>query len=89
MAVSGGTDIARFASGVVLTREHLLLVPRAMELARKTMLVVKQNLFWAFAFNALMIPLAVSGMLSPQWAGAAMASSSLIVMFNALRLKRI
>ena len=89
MAVSGGTDIARFASGVVLTREHLLLIPRAMELARKTMLVVKQNLFWAFAFNTLMIPLAVSGMLSPHWAGAAMASSSLIVMFNALRLKRI
>ncbi len=88
MAVSNGTDIARHASAVVLMREQLLLVPRALDIARQTMKVVKQNLFWAFAFNALMIPLAVSGMLRPEWAGAAMAISSLVVMANALRLKR-
>jgi Cu+-exporting ATPase len=60
----------------------------AVRIARSTYRVIQQNLFWAFAYNVVMIPLAVLGLLSPAWAAAAMAASSLTVVANALRLRR-
>jgi cation transport ATPase len=63
-------------------------IPDALELARRTYRVIAQNLVWAFAYNVVMIPLAVTGVLTPAWAAAAMAGSSVSVVANALRLRR-
>jgi len=63
-------------------------VADALAIARKTYRVIAQNLFWAFGYNAVMIPLAVFGVLTPMWAAAAMAASSVSVVLNALRLRR-
>ena len=63
-------------------------VPVAIELARRTYRIIQQNLFWAFAYNVVMIPLAVVGVIEPMWAAAAMAASSVTVVANALRLRR-
>jgi cation transport ATPase len=63
-------------------------VADSIDLARRTYRVIAQNLFWAFAYNAVMIPLAVAGVLTPMWAAGAMAASSVSVVVNALRLRR-
>ncbi len=88
IALGTGTDVAVAAAGVRLLGGDLRVVAEALRLARRTYRVIAQNLFWAFAYNAVMIPLAVFGVLSPMWAAAAMAGSSVTVVLNALRLRR-
>ncbi|WP_213959034.1 heavy metal translocating P-type ATPase [Variovorax sp. dw_954] len=84
----GGTDVAMEAAGITLMRGDLALVAEALELSRRTVGKIRQNLFWAFAYNAAGVPLAALGLLSPVVAGAAMALSSVSVMANALLLRR-
>nr|WP_315496696.1 heavy metal translocating P-type ATPase [uncultured Rhodoferax sp.] len=84
----GGTDVAMHAAGITLMRGDPLLVAGALDISRRTVAKIRQNLFWAFAYNAAGIPLAALGYLSPVVAGAAMALSSVSVMTNALLLKR-
>lgn len=88
IAVQKGTDVAGEAADVVLTRDDLMAVPASIELSRATLRTVKWNLLWAFAYNTLMIPLAVAGLLNPMFAAGAMAFSSVFVVLNSLRLKR-
>jgi Cu2+-exporting ATPase len=88
-AMAGGTDIALETSDLVLTKPDLGRLYEAVYIARKTLLVIKQNLFWAFAYNFMTIPLAASGQLAPVWAAVAMACSSLLVVGNSLRLGRL
>jgi Cu+-exporting ATPase len=84
----GGTDVAMHAAGITLMRGDPLLVAAALDISRRTVSKIRQNLFWAFVYNAAGIPLAALGYLSPVMAGAAMALSSVSVMANALLLKR-
>jgi Cu+-exporting ATPase len=87
IAMGSGSDIAMEAGGVTLMRGDLNGVPEAIELSRRTMRIIRQNLFWAFAYNTLGIPVAALGLLSPMVASAAMALSSVTVVTNSLRLK--
>ena len=84
----GGTDVALHTAGITLMRGDPLLVPAALDIARQTSARIRQNLFWAFAYNVIGIPLAAMGGLNPMVAGAAMAMSSVSVLLNALRLTR-
>jgi Cu2+-exporting ATPase len=88
-SMAGGTDIALENSDLVLTRPELGRLYEALFIARRALRVIKQNLFWAFAYNLVAIPLAASGQLAPIWAAAAMASSSVLVVGNSLRLGRL
>jgi Cu+-exporting ATPase len=88
MAIGTGTDVAMEAADVTLMRGDLNSIPDAIAMSRKTMLNIKQNLFWALAYNVIGIPIAASGFLAPWLAGAAMALSSVSVVLNALRLQR-
>jgi Cu2+-exporting ATPase len=88
-AMAGGTDIALETSDLVLTKPNLGRLYEAIFIARKALQVIKQNLFWAFAYNLVTIPLAASGKLAPVWAAVAMASSSVLVVSNSLRLGRL
>ena len=87
MAMGTGTDAAIEAGDVTLVRGDLTAVPTALRLAARTLRVIKQNLFWAFGYNAAAIPLAALGLLDPMIAGAAMAASSVLVVLNSLRLR--
>ena len=88
IAMSGGTDVAREAAALTLMRPDLRLVPAALEIARKTRRTIRQNLIWAFGYNVIGVPLAAFGFLSPAFAGAAMALSSVSVVTNAAWLAR-
>ena len=89
MAIGTGTDIAIEAADVTLMRGDLNSVADAIIMSKKTMRNIKQNLFWAFIYNTVGIPIAAAGLLAPWIAGAAMAFSSVSVVLNALRLQRV
>ncbi|MCW5655533.1 MAG: copper-translocating P-type ATPase [Hydrogenophaga sp.] len=84
----GGSDVAMHAAGITLMRGDPMLVAAALDISRRTVRKIRQNLFWAFAYNVAGIPLAALGFLSPVVAGAAMALSSVSVVSNALLLRR-
>lgn len=88
MAMSTGTEVAMQAAGITLMRGDPMLVADALDISRRTYRKIRQNLFWAFAYNAVGIPLAAAGLLNPMLAGAAMAFSSVSVVSNALLLRR-
>ncbi|MGH2689529.1 MAG: thioredoxin, partial [Actinomycetota bacterium] len=88
IALGTGADVAIEASDITIVSGDPLAIPRAVRLARRTLRVIRQNLFWAFAYNVAAIPLAATGRLSPSVAAAAMAFSSVSVVANALRLRR-
>lgn len=88
IAMGGGTDIAKEAGNIVLLKSDPAKVVEAIKLSQFTFKVIKQNLFWAFFYNAIAIPLAASGLLSPMIAAAAMAFSSVSVVANSLRIYR-
>lgn len=96
VAIGSGTDVAKQTGDIILARNNLLDIERAIQLGRATLRKIKQNLFWAFFYNALGIPVAAGLLyplfgilLKPEWAGLAMALSSVSVVTNALLLKRL
>ena len=88
LTAAGGTDVAAETSDVVLLRHDLTLVPGFIDLSRRVRRVIRQNLWWAFAYNAVAVPVAAAGLLTPVFAAAAMSLSSLLVVINSLRLRR-
>jgi len=87
ITTAGGTDVAGETSDVVLSRHDLTLIPWFMRLSRRTRRIIRENLGWAFAYNLVAVPLAALGIISPIIAAAAMATSSLLVVGNSLRLR--
>jgi len=87
IAIGSGTDIAKETGGIVLIKDDLRDVVMGVELSKKTMRKINTNLFWAFIYNTVMIPIAALGLLNPIWAAGAMAISSLTVVTNAALLK--
>jgi Cu+-exporting ATPase len=88
IAVSRASDVAREAADIILLKSEIEAVPEALGLARATLRTIKQNLFWAFFYNAAGVPLAALGFMSPILCAAAMGLSDFIVIGNALRLRR-
>ena len=88
MAMGSGTDVAVQASDIVLMRSDMHAIPMSLRLSRATLHTIKSNLFWAFAYNTIAVPVAAAGLLNPMIAGAAMAFSSVFVVLNSMRLTR-
>jgi Cu+-exporting ATPase len=88
IAVSRASDIAREAADIILLNSEIEAVPESLGLARATLRTIKQNLFWAFFYNAIGVPLAALGFMSPILCAAAMGLSDMVVIGNALRLRR-
>ncbi|MFA1818942.1 heavy metal translocating P-type ATPase [Virgibacillus oceani] len=89
IAIGTGTEVAIEAADVTILGGDLLLIPKAIKMSQATIKNIRQNLFWAFAYNSAGIPIAAAGLLAPWVAGAAMAFSSVSVVTNSLRLKRV
>src|SRR5699024_12519174 len=89
IAIGTGTEVAIEAADITILGGELTLIPRAINLSHKTIRNIKQNLFWAFAYNTAGIPIAALGFLAPWVDGAAMAFSYVSVVLNSLRLKRV
>ena len=89
LALVTGTDVALEAADVILLRDDLDVVPTAIRLSRATLRTIRGNLGWAFGYNVAALPLAAAGLLNPLIAGAAMAASSVLVLVNSLRLRRV
>ena len=95
VSISGGTDIALDSSDIILMKDDLEKIVTLFEFSNKTIKIIKENLFWAFLYNSLMIPIAIGLLkpinlsISPMLASIAMTISSLTVIFNSLRLKKI
>jgi Cu+-exporting ATPase len=89
IAFAAGTDVANAAAHISLVSSELRLVPQAIQLARRSVRIIKQNLFWAFFYNVVAIPLAALDVVPPGYAAAAMMVSSLSVVTNSLRLQRL
>jgi Cu+-exporting ATPase len=87
LGIAEGTDIALKAADIILVRTDLAAVPDAIELSRRTLRIIRQNLLWAFGYNVAAIPIAAAGLLNPLIAAAAMSLSSLVVVYNSLRLQ--
>ncbi|WP_041646428.1 heavy metal translocating P-type ATPase [Aromatoleum aromaticum] len=88
VAMGGGTELARNEADIVLLSENLAGLGRGLDLSRRTLRIIRQNLWWSFAYNFTSVPLAMAGLVTPWMAGIGMAGSSLLVVLNALRLQR-
>src|SRR5699024_8357803 len=89
LAIGTGTEVAIEAADVTILSGELLLIPKAIGNSKATIKYIRQNLFWAFAYNSSSLPIAAAGPLAPWIAGGAMALSSVSVVTNSLRLKRV
>jgi Cu+-exporting ATPase len=88
IAMGTGTDAAMEAGDLTIVDGDLAKVPRALAISRRTLRIIRTNLFWAFAYNVAALPLAVFGLMNPVIAGLSMALSSVFVVSNSLRLRR-
>lgn len=88
VAMGGGTDLARNQADIVLLNENLASLGEGIALSRKTLRIIRQNLWWSFGYNFTSVPLAMAGLVTPWMAGIGMAGSSLLVVLNAMRLQR-
>ncbi len=88
ITAAGGTDVAAETSDIVLLRHDLTLIPQFLQLSRRVRRIVRENLWWAFAYNLVAVPVAAAGLLTPVFAAVTMSVSSLLVVFNSLRLRR-
>lgn len=89
LALATGTDIALKAADIILVRDDIRVVPDAITIARKTLSTIRLNLIWAFGYNVAAIPIAAAGLLNPLIAAAAMSLSSVLVVYNSLRIQKV
>ncbi len=89
VAMGGGTELARNQADIVLLSENLTGLGQGIEISRRTLKIIRQNLWWSFVYNFTSVPLAMAGLVTPWMAGIGMAGSSLLVVLNALRLQRV